>query len=91
MGMGMDPGSGVESDAVRLAECCLEGGWSDFAFAVRVALATGSLGTPVVVVVVLLTVLKLEVSVSRRLPLLRDGERPKGSGVLSPATLDIPS
>jgi hypothetical protein len=86
---GIDPGSGVESVAVRFAECCLEGGWSDFAFTVRgaFALAIGSFGTPVVV----FAGLKLEVRVSRRLPLFRDGDRPIGSCELSPANLDIPS
>jgi hypothetical protein len=81
---GTDAGSGVDSDAVSCPEDCLDGGWSDFALAVRVAL--GSLGTPVEV----FTVLKLEESVSRRLPLFKDGERP-GSCGLSPCSLDIPS
>ena len=67
---GIDPGSGVDTDAVKCPECCLEGGWSDFAFAVRDAF--GSFGTPVVVWVVL----RFEASVSRRLPLFKEGERP---------------
>jgi hypothetical protein len=62
--------SGVAVDAVKCAECCLEGGWKDFAFALRVTL--GSLGTPVAVLVML----GFAASVSRRLPLFSEGARP---------------
>lgn len=76
--MGMDAGSGVETDAGRCPGCCLKGGWSDFAFAVRVVF--GSLGTPEVV-------LRFEESVSRRLPLVNEGARTNEGGV--PSTLFV--
>lgn len=82
---GIDPGSGVECDGIRCPDCCLEGGWSDFALAFRVAF--GSLGIPAVV----LTGMKFEESVSRLPPLFREGVRPIGSCELSPCNLDIPS
>ena len=75
----------MDTDVVRCEECCFEGGWRDFAFALRNAL--GSFGTPVAVLVTL----GLEASVSRRLPLLKDGTRPIWGCVLSPVDLDIPS
>jgi hypothetical protein len=82
---GIDAGSGVESVDVNCPEACRDGGWNDFAFAVRVAL--GIFGTPVEV----FTVLKFAESVSRRVPLFKDGERPMGICGLSPCNLDIPS
>jgi len=60
----------VDADAVKCEECCFEGGCRDFAFAVRIVF--GSLGTPVVVLVML----GFEASVSRLLPLFKDGVRP---------------
>lgn len=65
--MGIELGSGVREDTVRWPGCCLEGGWNDFAFAVRVAF--GSLGAPMVG-------LRLVESVSLRLPLFKEGARP---------------
>lgn len=65
----MDPWSGVSECPDRCwPEVCREGGWSDFAFALRVALgnrcvAFGGLG--------------FAVNVSRRLVVLLDGDRPR--------------
>lgn len=64
--MGIRLGSGPD--------CCLEGGWSDFAFALRMAL--GSLGTPVAVVAVVELLIKPPDMVSRRLPRFKEGVRP---------------
>lgn len=75
-----EPGSGVMEDTARAAGCCLEGGWKDFAFAVRVAF--GSLGMPV-------KGLRRAESVSRRLPLFKEGARPSWEGGASPASLAI--
>jgi hypothetical protein len=73
-------------DAVRCPVCCLEGGWRDFALAVRAAL--GNLGTPVAV----FEMLGFAASVSLRVPLFSEGDRPTSEGiVLSPASLDMPS
>jgi hypothetical protein len=85
---GIDAESGVECAAVKCPESCLEGGCSDLALALRVAF--GSLGTPVVAVVVFGGT-KLAESVSRRLPRFKDGVRPIGSCEVSPGSLDIPS
>lgn len=65
-------------ETVKCPGCGLEGGWKDFAFALRVAL--GSLGTPV-------ALFKLVFSGSRRLPLFNDGERPIPGCVVSPTSL----
>lgn len=78
--------SGVDVEAVRCDECPFEGGWSDFALAVRAVF--GSLGTPVGVMFV---VLGFEESVSRRLPRFNEGARLSWGCVLSPPSLDIPS
>jgi hypothetical protein len=80
--MGMDAGSGVETDVVRSPGCCLNGGWSDFVLAFRAVL--GSLGTPDVV-------FTFEESVSRRLLLFNEGTRPNKGCVLSPPTRGVPS
>jgi hypothetical protein len=80
--MGMDAGSGVETDAVRSPGCCLESGWSDFVFALRAVL--GSLGTPDVA-------FRFDESVSRRLPLFNEGARPNAGCMLSPPIRGVPS
>lgn len=64
----------------RCPDCSLEGGWNDFAFAVRAAF--GSLGTAVVEVMP-------EESVSRRLPLFSEGEQAFCDDTLSAASLDV--
>ena len=65
---GMEAGSGVMDETAKCPGCSLDGGWKDFAFAVRVA-ALGNLGTPV-------AEFRLELSGSRRMPLFNEGERP---------------
>jgi hypothetical protein len=67
-GEGIELRSGVVEETVRWPGCCLEGGCRDFAFALRAV--TGSLGTPILVV------LKLVEGASRLFPLLSDGARP---------------
>lgn len=64
---GIEVGSGVMDVTARCPGCSLEGGWNDFAFAVRDAL--GSLGTAVAEG-------GLAKRVSRRLPFVNDGEPP---------------
>ena len=65
---GIGPWSGVSECADRCwPDVCLEGGWSDFAFAVRVALGSRC---------VAFDGLGFAASVSLRLPLILEGERP---------------
>jgi hypothetical protein len=78
---GMEFGSGVMDETARCPGCCLEGGWKDFALAVRDTF--GSLSTPVLVV------LMFPDSVSRRLPLSNEGARPSVGTVWSLASLFI--
>jgi hypothetical protein len=78
---GMEPGSGVMDETARCPACCLEGGWKDFALAVRVGFR--SLGTAVVMG------MRFPDRVSRRLPLFNEGARPSVGTVLSLASLFI--
>lgn len=77
---GMKPGSGVKDETVRCAGCCREGGWKLFALVARVVF--GSFGTPV-------AVFGVAVTGSRRLALLKEGERPIRDCVVSPGILLI--